>query len=158
MEIKKISPKRIGEILIEEGTLDSTHLERALELQKKEGGLIGVILVRQGWVSEENLVIALSKQLGIPFLRLSHYNVSRAAQRLIPKEVAERFLFFPFDGDKETISFAMSDPLNTEALEAIEKRVPQRVHIFLATVTEIKEAISLYYGEDVTASKGMKSR
>lgn len=157
MNIKKITQKRIGEILIEEGVLDTKNLEKGLELQKKEGGLIGSILVEMGAVSEEDLTAALSKQLAVPYIRLSRYNVNRRAQRLIPKEVAERYLFFPFEEDEGAISFAMADPLNQEAREAIEKRVPFRIQTFLSTPSEIKEAIGLYY-DSAVESKEPKGR
>jgi type IV pilus assembly protein PilB len=101
--------------------------------------------VSKGWVSEEDLVVSLSKQLSIPFIRLSSYSVNRGALKLIPKEVAERYLFFPFDEDENNISIAMSDPLNTEALDSIEKRIPLLLQIFLSTVSEIRDAIDLYY-------------
>ena len=156
MSVRNFGKKKIGELLIEEGFLDTKNLQEALEVQKKEGGLIGSILVRMGWVSEEDLVFTLSKQLSIPFIRLSHFNINRNALRLIPKEVAERFLFFPFDEEDGTISFAMSDPLNHDALEAIEKRIPFRVHMFLATVSDIREAISIYYG--LVSKEGEESK
>lgn len=145
MPSQKKEGKLIGEILIEEGFLERSLLDEALAIQKKEGGLIGSILVRHGWVNEEDLVYSLSKQFSIPYIRLRNFTVNTKALRLIPKEVAERYLFFPFEEGENTISFAMSDPLNLEALEAIEKRVPLRLQVFLATITEIKEAIATYY-------------
>ena len=156
MEIKKIPNKKIGEILIEEGFLDSGDLEKGLAIQKKEGGLIGNILLRMGVISEEQLVIALSKQLIIPFIHLSSFSVNREALKLIPKEIAEKHLFFPFDQSGPVTSIAMSDPLHPEAFEAIEKRVPGRIQIFLATPSEIKEAIGIYYNEGVVAPLGRK--
>lgn len=158
MGLKNLPKKRIGEILIDEGFLDRKDLEKALEIQKKEGGLIGGILVRMGCVSEEDLVIALSNQLSIPFMKLSSYNVNRNAQKLITKEIAERYLFFPFEEDEASISFALSDPLNQEALDAIEKRVPLRIQVFLSTPSEIKQAVDLYYGQTQTESKELKGR
>ena len=148
MDLRKLERKRIGEILVEEGLLKPEDLKRALELQKKQGGLIGSILVSEGYVSEENLAMGLSKQLGIPYLRLSSYNVNRRAQRLIPQEVAERYLLFPFEEGEGVISIAMSDPLNEEAQEAIKKRVPSRLQVFLATVSDIRETIKTFYSTE----------
>jgi len=145
MEPEKLPKKRIGEILIEEGAIDTDKLEKALKIQKKEGGLIGGILVRQGWVSEENLVTALSKQLSIPFIRLGNYHVNRNALKLVPRGLAEQYLFFPFEQDDRRISIAMADPMNPEALEAIKKTLRSRFQVFLATVSEISEAITTYY-------------
>ena len=55
-------PKRIGEILIENGMLTEEQLNIGLEIQKKEGGLIGQILLKKGFVSEKDLINALTKQ------------------------------------------------------------------------------------------------
>lgn len=152
-ESRSSKRKLLGEILVEEGFLNARDIETALKVQKKDGGLIGRILVRMGLITEEDLVFALSKQLSIPYIRLGNYSVNRDALRLIPQEIAERYLFFPFEEAENTISLAMSDPLNTEALEAIEKRVPSRVQIFLATFTEIKDAIAAYYVEEIQAKE-----
>lgn len=146
MDWEKHSKKRIGEILIEEGYLERGHLEEALKIQKKEGGLIGSILVRHGWVTEENLLVALSKQLDLPYIKLANYRVNRSALKLVSREVAERFLFFPFEQDERRVSFAMTDPLNQEALESIKHKTSSRIQVFLATTSEVKEAIGLYYG------------
>ena len=147
MPLRNSERKLIGEILIGEGFLQPADLKKGLEIQKGEGGLIGGILVRMGFVSEENLVVALSKQLLIPFLQISNYNVNRNAQKHIPKEIAQKFLLFPFDEVGKSISVAMSDPLNEGAINELEKRTPLKKYIFLATASEIKEAIELYYGE-----------
>lgn len=145
MPLKKFSGKRIGEVLIEEGFLEREDLEKALAKQKKEGGRLGEILVQMESLTEENLVSALSKQLNLPFIRLANYQVNRNALKLIPREVAERFLFFPFEQEANEISVAMTDPLDETGLEAIEKRVPFRVQVFLGTVSEVRKAIETHY-------------
>ena len=147
MELKKIPPKLIGEILIEEGFLEPKNLEEALKIQRKEGGLIGEVLVRMGAITEEQLVVGLSKQLSIPFIRLTNYNVNRNVLRLIPKKVAERYLFFPFEEDGEEVSVAMTNPGDREALEEMKRRIPGSVEVFLARPSEIKQAIGAHYPE-----------
>lgn len=52
----------LGEILLEEGEITSEQLDKALEVQKKEGGLIGIILVTQGSITEQTLVRYLALQ------------------------------------------------------------------------------------------------
>ena len=52
----------LGEILLENGEITQDQLDKALEVQKKEGGLIGIILVSQGSISEQILVKYLAIQ------------------------------------------------------------------------------------------------
>ena len=52
----------LGEILLENGEITQDQLDRALEVQKSEGGLIGIILVTQGSITEQVLVKYLALQ------------------------------------------------------------------------------------------------
>ena len=52
----------LGEILLENGEITQEQLDKAVEVQKKEGGLIGIILVTQGAITEQTLVKYLAIQ------------------------------------------------------------------------------------------------
>jgi type IV pilus assembly protein PilB len=52
----------LGEILLEKGEISKEQLQAALDIQKNEGGLIGIILVTQGAISEQTLVKYLAIQ------------------------------------------------------------------------------------------------
>ena len=58
---------KIGEFLINDNRITNEQLENALEVQKKEPGKLGSILIRLGYVTEEDITQALSKQFGYPF-------------------------------------------------------------------------------------------
>ncbi|HEX8012707.1 MAG TPA: hypothetical protein VF814_17520 [Casimicrobiaceae bacterium] len=53
---------RLGEILLNAKQITSAQLEFALELQRKRGGLLGEILVSQGWLDRATLDAALATQ------------------------------------------------------------------------------------------------
>jgi type IV pilus assembly protein PilB len=55
----------LGEMLVENGVITQEQLNGALEVQKTEGGLIGIILVSQGIISEQKLVEYLALQAKI---------------------------------------------------------------------------------------------
>lgn len=52
----------LGDILVEHGEITSAQMSEALDIQKKEGGLIGIILVNLGYISEQSLVKYLAIQ------------------------------------------------------------------------------------------------
>ena len=64
-----MTSKRIGELLIERGLVQQSDVEKALQMQGNTGGRIGSALVRIGALSEENLLVTLSDQLGVPIAR-----------------------------------------------------------------------------------------
>jgi general secretion pathway protein E len=61
----------IGQILLSRGWIGAADLEKALAFQARFGGRLGAVLVRLGALSENNLLTALSSQLGLPILRAS---------------------------------------------------------------------------------------
>ncbi len=52
----------LGEMLVENGVITQEEMEKALDIQKNEGGLIGIILVSQGIITEQILVEYLALQ------------------------------------------------------------------------------------------------
>lgn len=56
---------RIGDLLIKKGLVAPNDLNTALEVQRSVGGLLGMILVRLGALSEADLLAGLSEQLGL---------------------------------------------------------------------------------------------
>jgi len=52
----------LGEILLENSEITQDQLNKALDVQKNEGGLIGIILVTQGAITEQTLVKYLALQ------------------------------------------------------------------------------------------------
>ncbi|MDB5439463.1 MAG: hypothetical protein JWM33_1890 [Caulobacteraceae bacterium] len=57
---------RLGDILLAKGLIRQTDLDNGLSVQQSVGGLLGLILVRIGAVSETDLLEALSEQLNLP--------------------------------------------------------------------------------------------
>jgi hypothetical protein len=53
---------RLGEILLRARQITSNQLERALEIQRTQGGLLGEILVERGWIVPHSLQHALALQ------------------------------------------------------------------------------------------------
>jgi len=55
----------LGEMLVENAVITQEQLNKALEIQHSEGGLVGIILVSQGIISEQKLVEYLAMQAKI---------------------------------------------------------------------------------------------
>ena len=62
MTLKKKRTKSVGQILIEKKLITQAQLDKALEVQLKEGGLIGQILSKLGYIKQEQLEESLNDQ------------------------------------------------------------------------------------------------
>ena len=57
---RKRTSKKLGEILLSNGVITEEQLQRGLDFQRREGGLLGEILVKLGYVNERDIVEALT--------------------------------------------------------------------------------------------------
>ena len=65
----------LGELLLREKLVTADQLRSALEFQKKNDVSVGSALVSMGFISEEEMAQALSRQLGYPYIELSQLSV-----------------------------------------------------------------------------------
>ncbi|MBU0759118.1 MAG: hypothetical protein KKC66_00750 [Candidatus Omnitrophica bacterium] len=142
---KRVISKQLGELLIERGVITKKQLDQALGIQKEKGGLIGQVLVDLGYASEEAIAQAITAQYGFPYLPLENYEIDSAIVKLVPKNVASQFCLIPVDKIGNSLTIAMSNPLNALAIEDIELISGLFVQIFVSTAADIKNAIEKYY-------------
>src|SRR5215472_15493943 len=142
---------KIGELLTEAKVLTREQLDEALELQRKEGKKLGVILTQLGLVTETQVTQTLGRQLAIPWVSLYHIDFSRQLLNLVPREVAERYCLVPIYVRRvrkqgETLYVAMDDPTNEAALADVGKAAAIPVRPMIACPSDIRAAIRVYYG------------
>jgi type IV pilus assembly protein PilB len=145
MPIRRVINKELGELLIERGIINRGQLDKALTLNKEKGGLIGEILVELKFAKEEDIAQALTAQYGFPFLPLSNYDINPEIVNIIPGRVARQYLLMPIDKIGNNLTIAMSNPLNTQAVEDVELLSGCNVQTFVSTSSDIKKAIEKYY-------------
>ena len=141
-----VKKKRLGDILIDAGLIDQKKLQEAIELQKISKERLGRILVKFGYVSEDQIIRTLSHQLHIPYIDLSKQILDKKLILLIPQSVAENYLLVPVSEKKNILTVAMADPLNILAIDELSIRTKMTIDPIIASEDEIKRAIEELYG------------
>jgi type IV pilus assembly protein PilB len=137
---------KLGEMLVKAGLLTPQKLNEALEYQKTNGGKLGLNLVKLGFVKEEDLTRILSQQYGVPSIHLVKVEIDDTVVKLIPSEVAQKYLIMPVQRSGSTLTIAMVDPTNVFAMDDIKFMTGYNVEPVVASEVSIKEAIDRYYG------------
>ncbi len=137
---------KLGEMLIKAGLLTPPKLQEALEFQKTNGGKLGYNLVKLGFVKEEDITQVLAQQYGVPAINLSKVEIDDGVIKLIPSEVAQKYLIMPVSRTGATLTIAMVDPTNVFAMDDIKFMTGYNVEPVVASELAIKEAIDRYYG------------
>ncbi len=110
-------PKRLGDLLKEQGLLTDHKINVAIEQQKITNDLLGVTFIKLGFVSSAEVAKALSQQAGIPYLNLYEHPIADEALRKVPKDVAERVGFMPIDYREGRLAIGIINPSNVLAVD-----------------------------------------
>ena len=143
--MKKILQKQLGELLIDCRLITREQLEEALLLQKEKGGLLGQILVALHHTTEEAIAQALTAQYGFPYLPLAGYEIDAEVAKIIPEHVAKQYGLIAVDRVGSILTVAMSNPLNTQAIEDVEMLTHFKVQVFVTTSADVSNSIKDIY-------------
>ncbi len=136
----------LGELLIQEKLLDSEQLKSALDFHKKNDVGIGSAIVSLGYLSEEEMAQALSRQLGYPYINLDQFEVYPDVISLIPIEIAKKYLIMPIHRIRSFLTLAMVDPTDLGIIEDVRFRTGLSIQPVIASESGIMNAVSKYYG------------
>jgi type II secretion system protein E len=137
---------KLGEMLLESKVITLEQLEAGLKEHKKTKEFLGVTLVRLGFISEEDILPVLSKQLGIPFVKIKQSQVSPEIIKKVPPKFASHYKLMPIRLENNTLVIAVTDPLDVHTLDDIKLLLGLEIKPVLAGEKDILDAIKKYYG------------
>ena len=136
---------KLGDMLLDAGLIQKKQLEEALGVQKTEGGRLGYILTKLGFISDEEVTSFLSRQYGIPAVNLDHFEISEDVIKRIPVDVAQRYSIIPLSRTGSTLTVAIADPTNIYALDDLKFITNLNIEPVVASEYSIRKAIEKYY-------------
>jgi len=136
----------LGELLLREKVISTDQLKTAVELQRQKNLPLHTALVSLGYINEEEIAKALSRQLGYPYIDLDQFEVAPEVVELVPAEIAKKYMVMPIHRIRSFLTLAMVDPTDLEVIEDIRFRTGLSIQPVIATETGITNAINRYYG------------
>lgn len=131
--------------------LDEASLARARRAQSETGAGFDTVLTELGMLSEEQLAAFWSRWLEIPQLT----DIELPETMLLEELLSHKFLaansVVPISHNDGVLSLAMSNPLDREAISAIEYLLDTEIRIVAATAKQIQALLKqLYEGGGVS--------
>lgn len=132
--------------------LKRSEIEEALGLQRSKGMSIDRALIEKGLINEKELLLLLVKELHIPSINLTKYKIDPSLQEVVPEKIARQYRLIPISRLGNTITVALSDPLNIFAIDDLKSITGKDIDVVMSTDSEIMKAIDAYYGIRSVAS------
>jgi len=143
------------ETLTEMGVV--TDEERALAEDEAMSSGEGVVdtLITKGVLMTIQVSQAKAAQFGAEFVEISEQTIEDDVISSVPRSVAHQYKVVPLYHDDLSVTVAMSDPSDLDAIDALGQALNKEVKISVADEDEIEDALKQYYGaaKDDSVSK-----
>jgi type IV pilus assembly protein PilB len=148
--------ERIAELLIEDGLLLPSQLEEIVALQKQQGGRIVKLLTGRGYVTEQDMVIAMGRCLDVPPINLAKVHPHEQTINLVSKEIARTHKLVPICKLGNKLFVAMVDPMNVLALDDLRQRTKLEIVPMITTEKAVEDALSGVSGGGMAMDEVMR--
>jgi MSHA biogenesis protein MshE len=136
---------RIGDLLIANKIISQEQLDTALSEQRKSGHKLGRTLVEHGFISEDELLDVLTRQLNLPFIDLKRYHLKPEVVRLIPEVQARRFRALALEDSRGALLIGMADPTDIFAYDELARVLRRSFRLAVVRETDLLKAIDIMY-------------
>lgn len=137
---------RIGELLLRYTSLTKEQLDEALNIQQDEEKLLGEILLQKNYIHPHDIIKVLCHQVDIPYL--AEIKVDEIDPTLVSDisiNYAKHHEVLPLNDQADSITVAMSDPFDSNAINDLNGIFKKKIHIVVSTPLKIQDAINKVY-------------
>ena len=144
----RISDDVIEKVLQQGGEIDESQLAQVKLLAEHSHTSLYNIVISERVVTPQDLAKLVSKQIGVPFVEIEPKDIPKEVLMKIPEHLARQYNVVLFAQDPDgTLSLAMEDPDDIQALNFIQKEIGYNLNVFLATHENILDCLENYRGE-----------
>jgi type IV pilus assembly protein PilB len=137
--------KRLGDVLVEGGTLDEMSLMRALAIQERKKARLGEVLVRNPLVSKAEVAKAIEQLQGVPYVECPPASIAPEALRQIPRALAVKCCALPIEVQKNLLIVAVAEPQSLALMDELRFATKLSVSLRFCFRKDIMEGIAQYY-------------
>ena len=137
--------RRLSDFFLSEGLLSPEQFGQALTEMKRSNDKLPAVVVRLGFMSEEQMVTAQSHHYKLPAVAFPEGGIPPEILRLVPAAIARKHEVMPIGRTAGAITLAMVDPTNLSAVDDVAFRTGMRVFPVICRPSHIRQAIEACY-------------
>jgi type IV pilus assembly protein PilB len=141
----------VGSLLLRDGLVTQEDLEAALVQQRGSGKRLGEVLVDRGTVTRTQIARALAEQHELPFIELAESDLQIDAAILLSEDLARRYVALPVSIEPdESILVAVADPTNVMHSDELRLALGRPLRFGVAAPDAIDAAIAFIHQQALT--------
>ena len=144
----RISDDVTEKVLRQSGAIDDSRLSELKLVAEQSKKSFQEVVIENKVISSAELSKLISDYIGMPFIEIKADDIPKEVLVKIPEHIARQYKAVLFAEDEDgTLSLAMEDPDDVQALNFIQKEVGYNLRVYLATKENIMDCLDAYRGE-----------
>lgn len=141
----KLGANSFAKMLVDAGILSPEQFTIALDTAKRDRETLVRVLERDGLVLSRDLAALLAIYTSLPMADLRTEAIDPKAVAMVPEEVARQYNVLPIARTEHSLTVALPDPTDLQAIQDLTIRTGLIIEPVVATPTDIVEHIDLSY-------------
>ncbi|MCX5994512.1 MAG: hypothetical protein NTV59_00700, partial [Chloroflexi bacterium] len=135
----------LGATLLKGAFISEAELSTAQEIAVRSNKKLAEVLLEQGLIDSEVLASVLSLKYGVPVVNLARFDVQPEAIALVPEQVAREHRVLPVSVDGDTLTVATEDPHDFRAVNTLASLTRKRIVMVIPVGMKLDKAIDGNY-------------
>ncbi len=136
--------KQVEDSLVAEGAISPDQLKALKDKAVKESSPLLGLLVSAGKVSDEALTKAIAQATKVPYVNLSSSKIDPNVLKLLPQEIADRYMAVPLGEMQNRLVVAMLDADNVQAVDFLSNKIGRPLKVYAASEGGIRQVLRQY--------------
>ena len=154
---KQTGARALLRFLQRQGRVSAAEAVRLEQLVVQGGLSVNEVLDREGVIAERDLAVLLAGTLRLPLIALASFPLDSEVTRAVKERIATKYEIVPLRLEEQVIEVATANPLDLDALRAVEFAMGRRVQPSVATRAEVREALTHAYRLEESLEQFLKT-
>jgi type II secretory ATPase GspE/PulE/Tfp pilus assembly ATPase PilB-like protein len=134
----------LAELLAEAGMVSTDEITQARSALSGGETIVEHLLVRTS-LTQDDVAKTLAANAGIPFIRLANHTFDPGITETISEDIAKRYRVIPVQDEGLTLTIAIADPLDFEALDTLPHAIGRELNLVCVTQQDIQDHLKQFY-------------
>ena len=143
----------LAKVLVDAGRVTPEAMGQALRMHRQTGDSLARYLFEQNLASEDDLVWAMAKEVGLEFVDFNTEHIDPSVSGLIPESVAKHHMVVPLRMDDGVPVIAMANPTDVFAMDDLRTIMGRNFTPVVATRSQIARHLRQAYNDELDVAE-----
>lgn len=135
------------EVLLRKGVISPEQLTEAQQLAAEQKKPVAECLMHLEYATGDDVMRAMAKHHNMKYVDVSSFSIPENVIELVPEAVARENSVIPIEETDDSLTVAVSDPMDLETIEKLRFILNRRIDTALSSRESIQGAINRHYGQ-----------